>query len=226
MGKEEQEGCEATDYLTVHIHRNDGKGEKIFYPGGKACVLRGAYTNNLHVLIRYDIFDAADKDLSLVLSQYQKANDVGYTISCYCNEQFAFGRPNKDLPFNIIVNGEWKNSGGSPDNNTFGMNPMFAIQIPTEGCLVQLRCTATRSSAVNVMMVKVGKLGEKLNKLKQEPILDSGDYRFGFVITGKTQVPSGSYTLVASTFHSGENGSFQIQLFSSIKLNGIQRIAS
>ena len=70
VAKQEQEGSEATDYLTVHVHRTNEKRDRINYQGGKSCVLTGAYTNNPHLLVRYDVSGSVDdKYLSLVLSQ-------------------------------------------------------------------------------------------------------------------------------------------------------------
>lgn len=74
--KQEQEGGDVSDFLTLHIHRSR---DRVWYPQGS--VLEGAYTNNPHVLIRYDVEGLADKHLSLVLSQYKKSNDLCYTLS-------------------------------------------------------------------------------------------------------------------------------------------------
>lgn len=74
--KQEQEGNEAQDYLTIHLHRNDETIDRIWYPRTKRSVLMGAYTNNPHCLVRYDITDASDKFLSVVLSQFEKRNDL------------------------------------------------------------------------------------------------------------------------------------------------------
>jgi calpain-7 len=72
---------QVSDYLTLHIHRISSSKQRVWYPGGGKCVLTGAYTNNQHVLIRYDAEGLQDKYLSLVLSQHKKSNDLCYTIS-------------------------------------------------------------------------------------------------------------------------------------------------
>ena len=220
VDKQEQEGCEVTDYLTTHVHRNKGKTDRIFYAGGKSCVLHGAYTNNPHVLIRYDLTDKADQNLSLVLSQYQKSNDVGYTISCFSTQPFTLGRPDKDLPFKLELVGEWRatSSGGPPSSSAFGTNPMFALRVPEKGASVQLRCSTMKSYAVNVMLVGVDSYGRRVERLTKEPLLDSGHYRFGFVVAEKKLVRPGNYTIIASTFNAQQTGAFCLQVFSSARL--------
>ena len=68
--------------LSRHVTKQEQEGgsqDRIWYPQGS--VLEGAYTNNPHVLIRYDVEGLADKYLSLVLSQFKKSNDLCYTLS-------------------------------------------------------------------------------------------------------------------------------------------------
>ena len=153
--KQEQEGADVSDFLTIHVHRNDRKKERIRYPGGSTCVYKGAYTNSSHVLVRYDAIGSQDKFLSLVLSQYQKTHDLSYTLSCYCTSPFELGKPTKDPEHIIEIKSQWtrESAGGPPSSPTFGMNPMWAIQIPPEvlgssqdGSFLQLSCTTTRSS--------------------------------------------------------------------------------
>ena len=72
--------AKVTDYLSLHIHRVNTSKQRVWYPGGNDCVLNNAYTNNQHVLIRYDVSGPEDKHLSIVLSQYQKSNDLGFSL--------------------------------------------------------------------------------------------------------------------------------------------------
>ena len=78
---------QVSDYLTLHIHRTTSSRRRVWYPGGSNCVLTGAYTNNQHILIRYDVEGPSDKHLSIVLSQYKKSTDLCYTLSV---SQFRF----------------------------------------------------------------------------------------------------------------------------------------
>lgn len=219
--KQEQEGYPVTDYLTAHIHRVKEDGHRVFYPREGTCVLHGTYTNNPHVLIRYDLTDNSDRELSLVLSQHQKANDLGYTLSCFCRCPFTLGRPKGDFPFKLEVNGEWtsNSSGGPPNRQTFSKNPMFFLRVPGSGTLIQLRCSTTKSYAVNIMLIEVDAFGCRVKRLTKKPFVDSGDYRHGFVVTESKMVPEGNYTVVVSTFDPPQVGPFSFQVFSSVPLD-------
>jgi calpain-7 len=216
--KQEQEGSEATDYLTVHVYRNNGKRDIIWYTGGN--VLTGAYTNNPHVLMRYDVSGPADKYLSLVLSQYKRSHDLSFTLSCFCTEPFSLSQPAKGLPHCREISFEWTMStaGGPPGSSTFQQNPMWAVQVPDEGASIQMRVNTLKSYAVNAMLVSVEIYGQRVKQLTREPSLDSGDYRNGFTITEKRKVPGGMYTIIVSTFTPGQVGKFKLSIASSSKL--------
>lgn len=221
VAKQEQEGSEATDYLTVHVHRTNEKRDRINYQGGKSCVLTGAYTNNPHLLVRYDVSGSADdKYLSLVLSQYKKSSDVSYSLSCYSTELFALSQPAKRLPICTTLSGQWTqiSAGGPPGTRMFQNNPSWAFRVPSEGALIEISCTTIKTMTVNVMAIEVDTYGKRVTRISREPSIDSGDYRHGFTITKRCRVPGGVYTLVASSFYPGEIGSFRIVIESSLKL--------
>ena len=222
--KQEQEGIDATDYLTVHAHRNTEKRAVIWYPGGTSCVLTGAYTNNPHVLMRYDVSSPADKYLSLVLSQHKKSNDLAFTLSCFCTESFALSEPAKGPALSIEIGAEWtlSTAGGPPGQKAFQNNPMWALRVPCEGAYVQVRCS-TAKLTVNIMAVAVDSFGSRVKQISRQPTLDSGDYRHGFAVTERKRIPGGFYTLIVSTFYPGQVGSFRLVISSTVKLK-VERI--
>ena len=230
--KQEQEGADVNDFLTLQIHRNDRRKEKIRYPGGSSCTYTGAYTNSSHVLVRYDATGFEDKFLSLVLSQYQKSNDLSYTLSCYCTAPFEVGKPTKDPEHITEIHSQWtsQSAGGPPSSPAFGTNPMWAIHIPPgiissqDGSFLQMSCTTKKTVAANLMLVPVDRLGTRIRRLNAtDPLIDTGDYRHSYAATDLTFVPSGSYTLVVSSYYPGQTGTFALKLLSTskIKINAI-----
>ena len=82
-----------------------------------------------------------------------------------------------------------------------------------------------KSLAVNVVLVHTGftnnsgisglqMRGKRVHHLYEEPLVDSGDYRYGFVVTERVLLPPGSYTIVVSTFEVGDVGSFILHVMS------------
>jgi calpain-7 len=225
VNKQEQEGEEVNDYLTIHLVRVNAK-ERVWYPHGPDTLVNGAYTNNVHVLVRYDVTGPQDKVISLVLSQHQKTHDLAYTLSCFCTERFTLARPPKMLPFSKALKGAWtsSNAGGPVASDDFFANPMFAVTV-SEGTIIQLRCSANKTNAVNIMLVSLR--GKKVEDLRQyrrlaetngKPILDSGNYRHAFTVTGAKPISAGTHVIVVSTYEPGQLGSFEIAIDSSVEL--------
>jgi calpain-7 len=146
--KQEQEGASVEDYLTVHLHRNSSKLERIWYPHGKATIINGCYTNNPHVLLRYEISGPKDQYISLVLSQHEKTQDLAYTLSCFCTDAFTLKRPPKMLPCSIDLRSRWnaQSAGGAVGSRNYFSNPMFEITLSKKS-KVQMRCTTVKAFA-------------------------------------------------------------------------------
>lgn len=146
--KQEQEGVEVNDFLTIHLIRSSKERSIQWYPHGKNTLVDGAYTNNPHVLVRYDITRADEKYISLVLSQHQKSQDLGYTLSCFCTEPFTLVPPQKDLPYVFDVIGAWtpQNAAGPVGRESFFQNPMYKLTLKADSEL-QLRCSTQKSIA-------------------------------------------------------------------------------
>lgn len=213
-------------FLTVHIHRNDARKRRIWYPGRSGnCILNGAYTNNPHVLVRYDVTGPDDAFLSLILSQYNKSSDLGYTLSCFCTEPFQLGQPSKDLEHTIELASAWtpgKCGGPLGTRAAWEENPTFALSVPassSSATYLQIRVSTSKTSAVHVLLVPVPKHGDSVRKATGEAVIDTGKYRHGFVVTDRTRVPApGSYALLITNFHAGELSSFRLVVASSTKI--------
>ena len=229
--KQEQDGADVHDFLTIHLLRNNEKKERMWYPHGRHTLVNGAYSNNPHVLVRYDVTKTDDKYISLVLSQHQKRNDLGYTLSCYCTEPFHLTQPQADLPLLLPITGDWTSStaGGPVGTPGFFNNPMYKITVP-DVCTMQIRCSTEKSIAANVMMLRLpsnpsSREGLMAAKQYGEPILDSGNYRHGFAVTERSRILKGTYAVFVSTFHGGKVGKYNIDIaHSSCKGINVERI--
>lgn len=207
--------------MTLHIYRNSSHKRRIWYPGKSGnCVLTGAYTNNPHVLIRYDVTGPEDAYLSLILSQYKKTNDLAFTLSCYCTEAFTIGKPAKELEYVQERNSAWTKdkSGGPLGTSSCYKNPTFAVAVPDGGALMEIRVSTVKTSAVNVILVSVGSFGSDVRSAREKETIDSGKYRHGFLATERQHVPAGNYALLVTNFHAGVEAAFKLVIRSSAKL--------
>ena len=226
VSKQEQEGEEVKDYLTIHVHRQSAKQERIWYPGSAGnCVLNGCYTNNPHALIRYDVQDVNDKHLALVLSQYKKSNDLNYSLSCYCTADFTLRRPEPGLEHSYKFSSTWTTytAGGPIGQDQYPNNPQYSILVPprnhknqrSAATTIQITVSTTATTAVHALLVPVRSYGDRYTQSIGPPIIDTNKYRHGFVVSDRTVVPAGAYALVISNFHVGQTGFYNLEVFSN-----------
>lgn len=226
--------------------KNSRKKERVWYPQRSTTLVHGAYTNNPHGLIRYDVRGSEDEYIALVLSQHNKTKDLAYTLSCFCTESFSLDHTESELPNMRVVNGHWtaENASGPVGKKAFFFNPMYVMTLSQETTL-QLRCSTMKGfagklqwplienlvygrlmnlfgSTVNVMLIRVQKADN--NDFRQATMkygkiaLDSGNYRHGFAVTNRAKVAAGTYTSVVSTFNPGQLGPFCVRIASSMAL--------
>mmetsp|Transcript_12866 Transcript_12866/g.25889 ORF Transcript_12866/g.25889 Transcript_12866/m.25889 type:complete len:892 (+) Transcript_12866:113-2788(+) len=223
--KQEQKGSEAEGYLAADVHRIKNSTQRVYYPGGDSCILTGGYTNNQHNLIRYDANGPEDRLLSIVLRQYNKSIDLGFTLSCYCTEAFRLGRPAKEMALYRTLRGKWElrgnshrhsleigSAGGPPQSGSFGSNPQWKIKVLEENTKMQFKCKAGKNLAINMVLVKTTR--KRIHHLHEQLLINTG-YRFGFSVSDVVSLPPGMYSLVASTTEVGGIGSFVLQVLSS-----------
>ena len=187
-------------------------------------MLTGCYTNNPHVLVRYDIRDSDDKHLALVLSQYKKSNDLNYTLSCYCTEDFGLSSPEPHLENHTEISSTWSTytAGGPIGCDTYNANPQYSILIPynatspQQSVEIQVSVASTTTTAINALLVPVRSYGEKFLNASGRPIIDTGNYRHGFVVSNRTSIPPGAYTLVVSNYHAGQTGFYTLNFLSNV----------
>jgi hypothetical protein len=210
-----------SDFLTVHIHRNDHRKRRIYYPGRSGnCILLGAYTNNPHVLVRFDSSGFNDKFLSLVLSQYKKSNDLNYSLSLFCTEAFTVSRPAKELAHTKEISSAWtrEKCGGPLGSRTSHRNPQFSLEIPHGGATIQVRVSTLRSIAVNVLILPVASYGEGVHEATGKPVIDTGKYRHGFSASDRHQLLAGAFVVLVTSFTAGQTGPLDLKISSSSKV--------
>ena len=224
--EQEQNGREAEGYLAADVHRIQNSLQRVYYPDGDSCILTGGYTNSQHNLIRYDISGSEDRLLSIVLRQYNKSIDLGFTLSCYCTEEFHLGQPAEEMPVHKTLRGKWElrgdsmkhslaigTAGGPPNSGSWGSNPQWKVNVLGENTKLQFKCKAGKNLAINIVLAKTN-TQKRIHHLYDQVVIDTG-YRFGFSVSDVVVVPPGMYRLVASTSQAGEVGSFILQCLSS-----------
>jgi hypothetical protein len=155
-------------------------------------------------------------------------------LSCFCTEDFEINSPQPNLEIHTKISSTWTTytAGGPIGCNSFDTNPQYYIFIPysninrTQPAEIQLSVSSSATTAVNALLFPVEKGGgtDLIFATGSHPVIDTGNYRHGFVVSNRTTIPSGAYKLVVSNYHVGQVGFFTLTVSSNIKNITIEKI--
>ncbi|XP_050434316.1 calpain-7-like isoform X2 [Adelges cooleyi] len=221
-----QDFKENREYITVIVFKNDGK--RVYYPNDPEPFISGTRINSPHYLCKIVLNEQLPSKFTLVVSQYEKMNTIHYTLRAYATCPFTMNElVNLYNPiFKKTVNGEWKGitSGGCRNYSTYNNNPIFKLNVDGQSDteVLQIELKAPKQYQVGIEISCVGLTDQ--NATAKFKIKSSGSYRSGYVIMELTEVQSGSYEIIPSTFLPGNEGPFimSVNASCSISINQIR----
>ena len=182
------------DFLTLHVYDNvetiDGR---VYHR--KNAKYTGVYINSPHYLMKLDI-DISDSNCSkkytIVVSQYEKNNDVSFTVTAYSSLLPIRFKPvptSEFWKYTKTVTSQWTQSlcGGSPNYDTFVQNPQFKLKVGDK-CHIRWLLEAPIDYSVNIQIYKlfdenIEKITEKQHYSRDLLVADSGFMFIFFVFT-------------------------------------------
>eukprot|EP00042_Codosiga_hollandica_P051248 m.626527 g.626527 ORF g.626527 m.626527 type:complete len:382 (-) comp58243_c0_seq1:61-1206(-) len=180
------------EYITLHVYRS---GKRCYYPDDP--FIMGTKINSPHYMVSLEL-PAGEHALTLVVSQYEKANTIRYTLRSYSTVPLKL-RP---LPFltneqKIVSQWSTTTAGGSPnDSVSFEKNPKFSFMVGGDD-EVFVKLEARKQCAVGLCVRAEG-----------QPSISSKAYRPGFGYLEFSAKRSVNYTIIPSAFNKGEEGPF------------------
>jgi calpain-7 len=177
-------------------------------------------SNNPHNLTRLDV-DAGQGGYALVLSQFDKAHDLAFTLSVFATRPFTL-RPAPQLPpIAAQLEGVWdsQSAGGRLGQRGFMHNPQFRLALNRPSKLF-VELLAPKDLFVSFSFIGGHRGGRRVDSILQgEEALTSGMYRQGYAYAESAgEVPPGLYTVIVSTYEAGLTGTFVLNVRGEVPL--------
>lgn len=207
--------AENKEFITVHVYKSDGR--RVFYPDNP--LLEGTKINSPFYLAKLNAPKGTNR-FTLVVSQYEKTNTIHYTLKVFSSTEFRLSPVPVPYTVEKQVTGEWsgKFAGGCPNYSSHSNNPVYRLQIkmtsPSETAEVLLKLRGPKQFSVGATFRSVERTSDG------RPIYEaySETYRPGFYVQQLTRVPTGTYDVIPSTFHPGQEGPFILTISASCKI--------
>jgi calpain-7 len=173
---------------------------------------RGAYVDSPQTLARLEV--EPSKDYTIVCAQQGlPLPKYSFTLSFFSRTPVSIAPAADLLPHFTSHGGLWtlETAGGNSSASTYPLNPQFSINIPSPTPLTLILETTDPELAVHVKIVYSN--GSRVSSItKKDILIHSGDYRRGCALTSIPLVEKGKYTIVCSTWESGQTGHFTLRV--------------
>ncbi|KAI1003880.1 Calpain-like protease [Podosphaera aphanis] len=199
-------------FISLYIF--DAKGHKVYLSDD--AIHRGAFVDSPQTLAQLDVLPS--KAYSLVVAQQElPLFKYSFTLSCFSQYSLTIDKALDRLSYHSVLNGIWnlRTSGGNANCSSYAVNPQYSIFIPSRADLVLMLEADQQDLAVHVQLL--WGCGDRVtNVASKDIVVDSGEYRHGYAFASILGVIAGKYTIVCSTFRSGQLGNFTLRVDSSV----------
>lgn len=203
------ESMSGIDHGFISLYAFDRDGEKVFLSDG--AKLRGTYVDSPNTLVKLEL-PSGTRYTVVVSEQDLPPSDYNFTLSAFSLHPLII-REARDKYTNCTSRkGAWTStsSGGNATSALYYMNPQFSLRLPTASD-VSLLLESTGYLSVHVKLVWAN--GNAVTSITVRDIVgDSGEYRKGYAFAEISKVQAGTYTIVCSTFETGQLGTFTLRI--------------
>ncbi|KAF5019764.1 hypothetical protein F66182_8201 [Fusarium sp. NRRL 66182] len=190
----------------------DNNGHRVQVSDGD--IYRGPYVDSPQTLARLDT--APSKRYTIVIDQQEfPLTDYTLTLSFFSQSQLAVREAEDAMTYSKEVTGSWtrRTAGGSAACTTYVTNPQFKLSLPQPGPMSVL--LSTNMPDIHVHVDLVWSQGKRVQTLKARGLAgSSGEYRRGCAVANVPHADAGVYTVVCSTFDSGQLADFILRVSS------------
>ena len=204
---------EERGFIGLYIYANHG--ERVFRSDG--ALMRGPYVDSPNILVKLDM--PCNTAYTVVVSEQALARSVyNFTLSAFSISPIIVQEAREKYPHVVSQRGAWtySSSGGNAGSSIYHTNPQFRIQLQETSALSLLLESENENYAVHVKVI--WSEGKAVTSVKSRDVIgDSGEYRNGYAFVEMANVDAGTYTVVCSTFESGQLGRFSLRIASVSK---------
>ena len=195
-------------YISLYAYANNGY--RVFRSDG--ALVRGHYVDSPNTLLKLEL--RAGISYTIVVSQQAlPRSSFNFTLSTFSMEPLAVREAKERYKYHTLQHGAWTHatSGGNVSSADYHVNPQYSVRLMERSDISLLLETGNESLPVHVKLLWSG--GNPVRSTKSRDIIgDSGEYQKGYAFAEIPNIEAGKYTIVCSTFESGQRGHFSLRV--------------
>ncbi|KAI4092102.1 MAG: hypothetical protein LQ339_007998 [Xanthoria mediterranea] len=200
----------AVDAGFISICLYHDKGDKIYIADGQCS--RSPYVDSLNTLLKVDLPKTA-RCTVVVSEQELDRSSHSFTLSAFSLQPLSISEADDRYHCLAVRSGEWTSAtaGGNASSTNHFQNPQFRMELPQLSDVSLLLELESGELPIHVKLMRNN--GEVVRFVTTRDIVgDSGEYRKGHAFAEIHAVPAGRYTIICSTFESGQLGKFTLHV--------------
>ncbi|KAI5856944.1 hypothetical protein BZA05DRAFT_162398 [Tricharina praecox] len=206
------EGVINNGFISLYLF--DAAGRRVYL--SSPSIHRTPYVDSPQTLLSLDNFPAGENYTLAVSSQDLSPTTHSFSLMIYSLSTLTINPVAETYPYSLVLSSAWTDStaGGNAHSPEYPKNPQFVITLPTQAASLALLLETPSPHPVHVKLVY--SKGERVAAVTtREIVAESGEYKRSTALATTSDLPPGKYTVVASTFESGQLGAFKITLLTT-----------
>lgn len=196
----------------ISLYAFDSNGQRVF--SSDETVVHGPYVDSPNTLLKLEL--PARRGYTIVVSGQglpQSANT--FTLSVFALDSLSLGIARDKYTHTVLQHGIWtiSTAGGNASSSSYHINPQYSLCLAVTSNVAILLEDLGECYPIHVKLVWAN--GKHIRSIKTRDVVgDSGEYRKGYAVAEIQDVQAGVYTIVCSTFESGQLGRFTLRVSS------------
>lgn len=209
-------------FISLYLFKRNG--QRVMLSDG--AIVRGPYVDSPNTLMK---FDAESEQIYTVVvaAQHLPPEKLNFSLSAFSCFPAELSLAQKRYQTVVRKNSAWTRStaGGNSESLAYLTNPQFCLKLASKADVAILLGSIEQDNearfAVHIRVFFTD--GSRVSVLRTRDIVaQAGEYRRGSTAL-ETTLDQGTYTLVCSTFDSGQLGKFTLSVHSSSKVPCVLR---
>ena len=195
-------------FISMYLFQNGG--EKVYLTEG-SCI-QGPYVDSPNSLLKFELPGSVTYTV-VVSEQELYRSSHSFTLSAFSLKPLVISEVRDRYHFYAVQTGAWTpaTAGGNSNSPSYSKNPQFSIDLSRPSNVSVLLELHSEDFPVHVKLIwSDGKPVRFMDNCRT--IGDSGKYRKGHAFAELSNVPTGRYSIICSTFEQGQLGKFTVQV--------------
>lgn len=214
----------STGYISLYTFQNHG--QRVYLADG--ALERCPYVDSPQTLLRLEI--PGETVYTVIPSQQDlPAMNHVFTLSAFSTSSIQVTHAQDKYSEHSVTNSAWQpdTAGGNGYSPTYANNPQFSLTLQRSSAVALVLETGAENVNVHVQLLH-GRGQRMYTITTRDVVVDSGDYRRGCALAELAHLDAGTYTVICSTFKTGQLGTFSLRVDSvyPARLSPIRREGS